>query len=81
MGQAKRFASSAAGKKRTEQKKERAKADGLKLADTLILGDLNMRLTRSEWRKLEYQNEEASDSENEGDDDMRPRRGHIRNLK
>ena len=50
--------------------KGKAKEDGLKLRETLILGDLNMRLSKSVRRNLEYQDDEASDSEHENDDDI-----------
>ena len=49
---------------------ENAKDDGLKIREMLFLGDLNMRLSKSERRKLEYQDEEASDSDDEADDNI-----------
>ena len=52
--------------------KGKAKEDGLKLRETLILGDLNMRLSKSVRRNLEYQDGEASDSVHENDDDIAP---------
>ena len=48
--------------------KEKARDDGLKIREMLFLGDLNMRLSKSERRKLEYQDEEASDSDDGADD-------------
>ena len=50
--------------------KEKARDDGLKIREMLFLGDLNMRLSKSERRKLEYQDEEASDSDDEADDNI-----------
>ena len=50
--------------------KEKAKDDGLKIREMLFLGDLNMRLSKSERRRLEYQDEEASDSDDEADDNI-----------
>ena len=49
---------------------ENAKDDGLKIREMLFMGDLNMRLSKSERRRLEYQDEEASDSDDEADDNI-----------